>query len=90
MGSLASRILGREVLTLHEFAYEVEARLAYLAPELAVTHPRPAIVAVAAAGKPPVEFNVQPSYRAYQKDPRAKDQIIARLLDWIESSTAAR
>ena len=90
MGSLASRILGREVLTLHEFAYEVEARLAYVAPELTVTQPRPAILTVAAAGKLPVEYNVQPAYRAYQKDPRNMDQILAQLLEWIESGTTAR
>lgn len=87
MGSLASRILGREVLTLHEFAYDIVARLAYEAPDLVATQPRPEIITVTAAGKQPVDFNVQVSYRAYHKDPRAKDQIVKRLLQWIETGT---
>ena len=90
MGSLASKILGGELLTLQEFAHEVAARLAFETPAAAVTHPRPELVAVSDAGRPPVEFNLQPSYRAYQKDPRSKDQIIKRVVRWIEAGTQQR
>jgi hypothetical protein len=87
MGSLASKILGGELLTLQEFAHEVAARLAYETPAAAVTQPRPELVAVSHASARAVEFNLQSSYRAYQKDPRSKDQIIKRVLRWIEAST---
>ena len=90
MGSLASKILGGELLTLKEFAHEVATRLAYETPAVAVTHPRPELVAVSQAGARPVEFNLQPSYRAYQKDPRSKDQIIKRVVRWIEAGTRQR
>ena len=90
MGSLASRILGGELLTLQEFAHEVAARLAYETPAVAVTQPRPELLAVSHAGKQPLEFNLQPSYRAYQKDPRSKDQIIKRVVRWIEAGTRQR
>jgi protein involved in polysaccharide export with SLBB domain len=90
MGSLASRILGGELLTLQEFAHEVATRLAYEMAAVAVTQPRPEIVAVSPAGTRPIEFNLQPSYRAYQKDPRSKDQIIQRVMRWIEAGTRQR
>jgi hypothetical protein len=90
MGSLASKILGGELLTLQEFAHEVGMRLAYETPAVTVTHPRPELLAVSHAGARPVEFNLQPSYRAYQKDPRSKDQIIKRVMRWIEAGTRPR
>jgi hypothetical protein len=90
MGSLASKILGGEILTLQEFAHEVATWLAYEAPAVNVTHPRPGLIAVSHAGARPVEFNLQPSYRAYQKDPRSKDQIIKRFVRWIEAGTRQR
>lgn len=86
MSSLASRLLGGELLTLPEFAHEVITRLGYDTPLAAATQPRPGIVAVSTAGKAPVDFNVQSYYRAYQKDPRAKDEIVKRLVRWIEAS----
>jgi hypothetical protein len=90
MGSLASKILGGELLTLQEFAHEVATRLAYEMPAVTVMQPRPEIVAVSHAGARSVEFNLQPSYRAYQKDPRSKDQIIKRVMRWIEAGTRQR
>ena len=90
MGSLASKILGGELLTLQEFAHEVGMRLAYETPAVTVTHPRPELLAVSHAGARHVAFNVQPSYRAYQKDPRSKDQIIKRVMRWIEAGTRQR
>jgi hypothetical protein len=90
MGSLASRILGGELLTLQEFAHEVATRLAYEMPAVTVTQPRPELMAVSHAGARPVEFNLQPSYRAYQKDPRSRDQIIKRVVRWIEAGTRPR
>ena len=90
MGSLASKILGGELLTLQEFAHEVATRLACETPAATVTQPRPELMAVSHAGERPVEFNLQPSYRAYQKDPRAKDQIIKRVVRWIEAGTRQR
>ena len=90
MGSLASKILGGELLTLKEFAHEIATRLAYEMPAVTVTQPRPEIVAVSHAGARSVEFNLQPSYRAYQKDPRSKYQIIKRVMRWIEAGTRQR
>lgn len=88
MSSLASRLLGGELLTLPEFAHEVVTRLSYETPQATVTQPRPELLSVSCAGKAPAEFNLQSSYRAYQHDPRAKDQIIKRLVQWIETSAA--
>ena len=90
MGSLASKILGGELLTLQEFAHEVAARLAFETPVATVTQPRPELVAVSLAGRKPVEFNLQPPYRDYQRDPRSKDQIIKRVVRCIEAGTRPR
>lgn len=86
MGSLASRILGRELLTLEQFAQEVMARLAWEYPEATVTQPRPELVAVAHGAGQPVEFTLHPSYRAYQKDTRTKEQEITRFVQWVSTS----
>jgi hypothetical protein len=75
---------------LQEFAHEVATRLAYETPAVTVTQPRPELVAVSHAGVRHVEFNLQPSYRAYQKDPRLKDLIIKRVMRWIEAGTRER
>lgn len=90
MGSLASRLPGGELLTLHEFAYEVMTRLSLEVPDATVTQPRSELLAVSHAGRGPVEFNVQSSYRAYQRAPRSKDEVIKRLVRWIETSAIGR
>lgn len=86
MGSLANRLLGGELLTLPEFAHDVETRLTFELPRVAVSQPRPAVLAVSCGGKAAVEFNLQSSYRAYQHDPRGKDKILKRIVQWVETS----
>lgn len=90
MGSLASRLPGGELLTLHEFAYEVLERLSHELPDATVTQPRLDLLVVSYAGKRPIEFNLQSSYRAYQKAPLSKDDVVKRLVRWIETSAATR
>ena len=90
MSSLASRILGREVLTLEQFAHEVMARLAWEYPEAMVTQPRPDLIAVTHGDGRPSEYTLHPSYRAYQRDPRAKEQEIARFMQWVATALPRR
>lgn len=90
MGSLASRLPGGELLTLHEFAHEVMMRLSHQSPEATATQPRSELLSVSFGGRRPVEFNLQSSYRAYQKAPATKDDTIKRLVRWIETSASAR
>ena len=90
MSSLASRLLGCELLTLPEFMHDVEARLAFHLPGVEIARPRPGVLAVSWPGKHAVEFNLQSSYRGYQRDPRAKDEAIAQVLRWIEAGAKQR
>ena len=85
--SLATRLLGREILTLQEFTDQLVERLAWEDPDAVVTRPRPDCLTIARGGHP-VEFTVQSSYRDYQKDPRALQQIIARFTQWVTTTGA--
>lgn len=85
--SLATRLLGREILTLQEFTQDIVERLAWDLPDAVVTQPRPDCLAVAGKAARPVEFAVQSSYRAYQKDPRTREQLIARFAEWVATTT---
>ena len=84
--SLASRLLGREILTLEQFTHEIVERLAWELPDAVVTQSRPDCIAVARGQGRPAEFAVQSSYRAYQKDPRTLQQVIARFAEWVVSA----
>lgn len=86
-GSLASRILGRDLLTLEQFAQEIIGRLAWEYPDARVSQPRPELIAVAHGAGQPVQFTLQPSYRAYQKDTRAKEQEITRFVQWVSAAS---
>lgn len=88
--SLATRLLGREILTLQEFTDEVVERLAWEDSTMTVTRPRPDLVVVARGHGQPREFTVQSSYRAYQKDPRTREQLVARFTEWVASATPGR
>ncbi len=85
--SLATRLLGREILTLQEFTDEIVARLVWDDAAVVVTRPRPDLVAVARGSGQPREFTVQSSYRAYQQDPRTREQLVARFADWVATTT---
>jgi len=85
--SLATRLLGREILTLQEFTQEIVARLAWELPDAVVTQPRPDYLVVAGKAARPVEFTVQSSYRAYQQDPRTREQLVARFVQWVATTT---
>ncbi len=84
--SLATRLLGREILTLQEFTDQLVERLAWEDPDAVVARSRPDCLTVARGAGHPVEFTVQPSYRDYQKDPRALQQIIARFTQWVTTT----
>ncbi len=85
--SLATRLLGREILTLQEFTDELVARLAWEDSTVTVTRPRPDLLAVRRGQGQPREFTVQSSYRAYQQDPRTREQLVARFAEWVTTST---
>ncbi len=84
--SLATRLLGREILTLQEFTDQLVERLAWEDPDAVVARPRADCLTVARGAGHPVEFTVQSSYRDYQKDPRALQQIIARFTQWVTTT----
>lgn len=86
MGSLASKILGRELLTLDQFAHDIVTRLAWEYAEAVVTQPRPAVLAVTFPNGQAVEYALQFSYRAYQRDPRSLELVTARFVQWVASS----
>ncbi len=84
--SLATRLLGREILTLQEFTDQLVERLAWEDPDAVVTRPRPDCLTITRGAGQPMEFTVQSSYRDYQKDPRALQQIIARFTQWVTTT----
>ncbi len=87
MGSLASRIFGREILTLQEFADDVLTRVIWEHPEAMASLTRPDCITVAfpRSMNTPAELLLDSAYRAYQKDPNARESIIKRLLQWVDS-----
>jgi hypothetical protein len=86
MSSLTNRLLGGDLLTIPEFCHEIVMHLSYQAPNLTVDQPRAGILLVAREAGPAHEFNLQSSYRLYQKDPRSRDEIVRRLVRWIETT----
>ena len=88
MSTLISRLHWAEILTLPEFTHDVVTRLSFDLPQATVTQPEPHVLVITCPGKPAVTFNLQASYRDYQKAPRSKDQIIGRLVRWVRSTLA--
>ncbi|HZS89453.1 MAG TPA: hypothetical protein VFE42_18430 [Chloroflexota bacterium] len=86
MSSLSTRLLGGELLTIPQFCHEIIAHLSYQSPDLRVDQPRPGILSVARASGPAHQFNLQSSYRLYQRNPRARDDLIRRLVRWIDTT----
>jgi hypothetical protein len=86
MSSLTTRLLGGDLLTIPQFCHEIIVHLSYQSPGLQVDQPRPGILLVGRDGGPAHEFNLQSSYRLYSKNPRSRDDIIRRLVRWIDAT----
>ena len=85
--SLAARLLGREVLTLDEFADAVAERLAWDDAALVVTRTRPGLLAAARGAGRAAEFPVQSAYHTYLKDTRTLQAVVARVAAWVVAAT---